>query len=147
MRYEEGYDLYDKKYLQWLSIHHPNAIPIEPGTPDALFDFGTLDDLLAFAGDSTLEDCLMHLDRMFGMEDEDIGGGEDGNGDIDDHQSSFGVNLALSSRISADTIEFTHTTGSTLSRSTPESFLSPSSTRYLTSPLLALSDCPTQCGL
>ena len=74
---EEGCDLFDKEYLQWLNIHHPNAIPQDPEAPEAppdLFDFDSADDLQLLANNSSLEDCLMHLDRMLGME------GEDGNG-------------------------------------------------------------------
>ena len=26
MRYEEGYDLMDPQYLQWLEIHHPDSV-------------------------------------------------------------------------------------------------------------------------
>ena len=28
LRYEEGYDVYDKEYLQWLTINHPESIPV-----------------------------------------------------------------------------------------------------------------------
>ena len=66
--------MHDEEYLQWLSVHHPNAIPSDPspGLPEALevpsdlFDFGTiiLCDPLSFTDNSTLENCLLHLDHM-----------------------------------------------------------------------------------
>ena len=35
-RYEEGYDVYDKEYLQWLTINHPESIPVSQ-TPETSF--------------------------------------------------------------------------------------------------------------
>ena len=126
--YEEGYDLYDEEYLQWLNIHHPDTIHTNPEAPEAPPDFSnvsTTGDLLSFAGDCTLEDCLMQLDHMLGMEDEDGGEEEtafqeDRNEDTDRRQSSF---------------DFTSASGST-SRppSTPGLFVSPGSTSPSFSP-------------
>ena len=28
-RYEDGYDIYDKEYVKWLIINHPNNVPSE----------------------------------------------------------------------------------------------------------------------
>ena len=28
-RFEEGYDIYDKEYVKWLMINHPNDVPNE----------------------------------------------------------------------------------------------------------------------
>ena len=105
MRYEEGYDLFDEEYLQWLNTYHPNAIPQDPEAPEAppdLFDFDSADDLQLLANNSSLEDCLMPLDRMLGIEGED-GNGEEtdfqigGKGNSDHQQNSFDATSAVDS--------------------------------------------------
>ena len=103
VRYEEGYDHYDEEYLQWLNIHHPNAIPQDPEAQEAppdLLDFGSADDLQLLANNSSLENCLMHLDRMLGIE------GEDGDGEETDFQMGLQNSFdATSARILGDTTE------------------------------------------
>ena len=34
-RFENGYDLYDPKYIRWLSIHHPIAASVISNEPEA----------------------------------------------------------------------------------------------------------------
>lgn len=53
VRYKEGYNLYDEEYLQWLSIHHPDAITQDSDAPEAppdLSEFGSVDDLATVPG-------------------------------------------------------------------------------------------------
>ena len=60
MRYEEGYDLVDPQYLQWLEIHHPDSVPADkdmfvpapdPGTED--LNQQSLTDMFSFVPPSS----------------------------------------------------------------------------------------------
>ena len=59
MRYEEGYDLMDPQYLQWLEIHHPDSVPADKDmfvpAPDPTEDLNqqSLTDMFSFVPPSS----------------------------------------------------------------------------------------------